>query len=251
MLDATTRAGRAPLLALATAAAVVALTATAPQADAAFVIDDFSLPDPSVALPELDFGSGPVPSTFDSVTTSGVGDGSADRTVSTTSLGFDTTGLGGGSLTFNNGFGSDQSTFVSYAFTIQDFTSFGDRIQFDWSSVDILDNNSSVNSLSVPVTLFDADANSNTQDFDVLREGFTEPGPTTEFVELSAYSGIDLTRITGVEFVLDIANGSGAPDLGLDSVAVVPLPGALPLFLGGLAGVGYVVRRRQRQAAAA
>ena len=249
MLDTTTRAGRAPLLALATAASVVALTATAPQVDAAFVIDDFSSPDPGVLLPELDFGSGPVPGTFDSFTTSGVGDGLATRTVSTTSSGSGNTGLGAGSLTFNNGFG-DQVTTISYAFgTPVDIDATGDRFVFDFRSTDSIPGSSNIN-FPIDVTVSDS-AGSETAQFLLLAEGATAPGPTAETLLFSAYSSVDLSDVTGLEVVLDTTGFAGAPDFSINSIAAVPLPGALPLFLGGLAGVGYVVRRRQRQAAAA
>jgi hypothetical protein len=40
-----------------------------------------------------------------------------------------------------------------------------------------------------------------------------------------------------------------SPGIGNSLVAAVPLPAALPLFATGLAGLGWLARRRRKQAA--
>lgn len=87
-------------------------------------------------------------------------------------------------------------------------------------------------------------------DFDLFKSQFYETKqiimPFEDFENISA---VNLANISELQITLDLI---GLSDVNVSPIsAVVPLPGALPLFLGGLAGVGYVVRRRQRQAAAA
>ena len=269
MLDTTIRAGRAPLLALATAASVVALTATAPQANAAFVIDDFSSPTPANLLPQLPDSNGTsdptddvaVPGTTDGplITDIGTATRTITRTGPTATIGdpstyfvpaTNTTVVGEGSLVFNNGF-EDQVTTLSYVFdSAIDLASFN-KFSFNFASTDSDPLSGNANfPISVGVTNATGGASAfEVQSFDLLDEDGV--GGTVETLLFSAYSSIEFSEVTGIEVVLDNASFTGAPDFRLDSIAAVPLPGALPLFLGGLAGVGYVVRRRQRQAAAA
>ena len=242
MLDTTIRAGRAPLLALATAASVVALTATAPQADAAFVIDTFDtfastgLVTPTTSGSTDSAVDTDIPRSGDTRTISVTGTPIFDRAAVVVSesrleIGLFDAGTGSVELAYDFGSGLDLS-------------GHGDLLSFNFVSSDLGGPmGGPTRSVDVGVTVEDSDS-SDTQTF-TLQDG----GPSVNQLAFAAYSGIDFADVSKLTVVFDGA--SFGADFSLDQIAAVPLPGALPLFLGGLAGVGYVVRRRQRQAAAA
>lgn len=232
--------GRAPLLALATAASVVALTATAPTAEAGFVIDDFST---AQTVSDSSLSNGAV-TTSDTATPNGLArELSAEFTADTTSPGVgtisnDITGFGAWSygartgaigtvtLTYDNLGGLDLSghPLLTTEVLIADAT--GEPYTLSATLT------SGSNSFSVDKTFDSSNVNSE------LIFALADFEPT-----------VDTAAITKIEFSLTASGGNG--DAVLGQIAAVPLPGGLPLFLGGLAGVGYVVRRRQRPAEAA
>jgi hypothetical protein len=68
-------------------------------------------------------------------------------------------------------------------------------------------------------------------------------GPATFVLALSGVTAS--TTVTGARFSF----GTG-PDTFLTTGTVVPLPGALPLFVTGLVGLGLLGMRRKKKAAA-
>jgi hypothetical protein len=77
------------------------------------------------------------------------------------------------------------------------------------------------------------------------------------FGSIVSVSGLDLARVLlqGGELYLNFQGITFANDhvitVTLDNVAAVPVPAALPLFATGLAGLGWLARRKKRQTSAA
>ncbi|MFP4360794.1 MAG: hypothetical protein ACLFTG_08965 [Alphaproteobacteria bacterium] len=231
MPNTTIGAGRAPLLALATAAAVAALTATAPAVEAAFVIDDFQ--------------------TADSVISPATGDTPSESTRSTEPQGFNRTmnvsEPVAGEVT------NEIRPDVGWILRSPDSAAIG-RLFYDTTTTDLSSfpflkvdvekaQASTPTSFSLSAGLIDSNGKS-----DFISESF-EAGETGAILFALADFDVDTTKIDEISFRIFQTNFGSETVVG--QVAAVPIPGALPLFLGGLAGVGYVVRRRQRQAAAA
>jgi len=235
MLDTTFRAGRAPRLALATAASVVALTATAPQAEAAF-IDNFAQ---TLFVSGNDLSAGDTLTDNDRISATSI-----DRKLSFTLLegdgGFGNGALiSGGLFQLATGPGDQGEAVLEYSFGRVDLSSLDLVVPI--KSVEL---NDDALKLDFFVSLTDEDGKTGT-----LSETISEPDDGKQLIFALAGFGIDSSTVTEAKFELK-PTGKG-DDLVLGPIAAVPLPGALPLFLGGLAGAGYVWRRQRRAAEAA
>jgi hypothetical protein len=230
--------------------ALTALTAALAPARADFIIDTFANPTPATTY---SLGTNPG-STFTATDALG---GGVTRTTTVTLLanGFFSsapangeigTTAGFGRLSLNTASGATATAGLKYAYTApKNFAAAGGEIRFTFSFAD----------QNVPISVRLSDGTSTA----VAVQAYSGSGPYA--VGLGSFTGVDLTRVSSVELVLnrDLTNpnpGGGAltsADLtltggGVFPAAPSPVPAPPAILLGLLAaaalGAARVVRRR-------
>ncbi len=132
---------------------------------------------------------------------------------------------------------------------------------------------SAANAASLRITATSLDTNvlgDFVLEFDDLdNDGFISVNEITSFsgVNCAICGNVQLTQVTTVPLVAGLADGSGnvwaftdgvtAEDMGqtdwsyvVASINDIPIPGAIPLFLAGIVGLGAAIGRRRRKASA-
>jgi hypothetical protein len=228
---------------LRTVAAVALFAAAVAPARADFVLDDFSAPSPAVSYAIT--ASNPNPYSLSTGIAGGVTRTATINVVSGVSA-FSATGqVGGGLFELSTPAASTATATLSYAYASPtDFVAGGvNAISMQFAFAD----------LNVPYSFVVRDADGATSTV----TGLATSGPGTYTTALSSFSGVDLTRVSGFDIVLNqnVATGASqtSADFILNNVSVVqdtppnpvPAPPAALLALAVLPAVGLrrVLRR--------
>jgi hypothetical protein len=242
MRDRATRTGRPPRLALATAAAAVSLTGTASSALTASVIDDWQDP-----------ASGSLAEFRGSFSQSTVLDEAQRRlttSIDTTSPFAETkTSVESGTWTWQFRGNRGMSAGLTYNYfspknlSAYDTLLLGTIDTADGAGLSPDTGSSSGADFSLDIEI-NGNAIANPLTFNLNDEG------DLLTVDVAAFSNVDFGKVNTIELALEGSYFEGEVTLS-GGLAAVPVPGALPLFLSAVAGLGYVARRRRREAAAA